>query len=193
MAKLADYLYYRESGSSTTGKIDLYDGTDFFNGDVVPIRKNGRTLYACYGDVDDSRASPINCKVNGETKRILVSLIFDGSVSVGSLGKSPSASSVGTYSFTAPDGCAVVKIVGTTYDGYSDDYDDHGYFGKAKTTEWAPTTSTSGIWTSGNGTKTVYVSVTSGKTYTLYGRWVENVTISYGTTINETAAEFSWD
>ena len=184
MAKLADYLYYRESGSSTTGKIPLYDGTDFFNGDVVPIRKNGRTLYACYGESGDDRASPINCKVNGETKRIFVCPVVDGSVSIGTLE---------SYSFTAPDGCEVVKIVGTTSDGFSDDYEDYGYFGKVTSTSWTPTTEIAGIWTNGNGKHTVYVSVTSGKTYTLYGRWARDVTISYGMSINEQTAQFSWD
>lgn len=189
----ADYLYYRESSSKDVGKVALFDSADTFNGNTVPIRKNGRTLYACCGDADDSRASPISCKVNGETKRIFVSPIVDGSVSVGTLGSSSSYSAYGSYSFTAPDGCAVVKIVGTTYDGYSDDYADYGYFGKVTSTLWTPTTSTSGIWTSGNGTKTVYVSVTSGKTYTLYGRWAWNINISYGADINETTPNFSWD
>lgn len=189
----ADYLNYRESSSGTTGKIALFDSPAILDGNTVPIRKNGRTLYACYGDAEDGRASPINCKVNGETKRILVSPIVDGSVSVGSLGTSSSSSSVGTYSFTAPDGCEVVKIVGTTYDGYSDEATDYGYFGKVQSTSWNPTTATAGIWTSGNGTHTVYVSVTSGKTYKLYGRWAKNVTISYGMSINEQTAQFSWD
>lgn len=189
----ADYLYYRQGKDGEVGKIALCEDPTTFSGQTVPIRKHGRTLFACYGAIDDQRASPINCKVNGETKRILVLPIVDGSVSVGSLGTSSSESTVGAYQFTAPDGCDVVKIVGTTYDGYSDDHTDYGYFGKVSSTEWKPTTSTSGIWTSGNGATTVYVSVTPGKTYTLYGRWVGNVTISYGMTINETAAEFSWD
>lgn len=181
----ADYLNYRESSGGVTGKIHLFDSPTILHGNTVPIRKNGRTLYACYGDADDGRASPINCKVNGETKRILVSPIVDGSVSVGTLE---------SYSFTAPDGCEVVKIVGTTYDGYSDDYTDYGYFGKVTADDsWNPTTAIAGIWTSGNGTHTVYVSVTSGKTYTLYGRWARNVTISYGMSINEQTAQFSWD
>ena len=189
----ADYLYYRQGKDGEVGKIALYDDPTTFNGQTVPIRKRGRTLFARYGAIDDQQASPINCKVNGETKRILGSPSVDGSVSVGSLGTSSSRHAVGTYEFTAPGGCDVVKIVGTTYDGYSDDYTDYGYFGKVSSTEWKPTTSTSGIWTSGNGPETVYVSVTPGKTYTLYGRWVERVTISYGMTINGTAAEFSWD
>lgn len=190
---VADYLYYREKSGGTTGKIPLFDSPAILDENIVPIRKNGRTLYAYYGDAEDGSASPINCKVNGETKRIFVSPIVDGSVSVGSLGTSSPSSSVGTYSFTAPGGCKVVKIVGTTYDGYSDDATDYGYFGKVQSTLWTPTTSTSGIWTSGNGTYTVYVSVTSRKTYTLYGRWAKNVTISYGTSINEQTAKFSWD
>lgn len=181
----AGYLYYRQGEDGEVGKIALYEDPSIFSGQTVPIRKHGRTLFACYGAIDDQRASPINCKVNGKTKRILVSPIVDGSVSVGTLK---------SYSFTAPEGCEVVKIVGTTYDGYSNDSTDYGYFGKVTADgSWTPTTAIAGIWTSGNGTHTVYVSVTSGKTYTLYGRWARNVTISYGMTINETAAEFSWD
>lgn len=180
-----DYLNYRKSSSGVTGKISLFDSPTVFNGNTVPIRKNGRTLYACYGDVDNVRASPINCKVNGKTKRILISPVVDGSVSIGTLS---------SYSFTAPGGCKVVKIVGTTYDGYSDDATDYGYFGKVTANDlWTPTTAIAGIWTNGNGTQTVYVSVTSGKTYTLYGRWAKNVTISYGMSINEQTAQFSWD
>lgn len=190
---VAGYLFYRQGEDGAVGRIALYEDPTTFSGQTVPIRKHGRTLFACYGAIDDQRASPIHCKVNGETKRILVSPIVDGSVSVGSLGKSSSPLTVETYEFTAPDRCDVVKIVGITYDGYSVDKTNYGYFGKVSSTSWRPTTSTSGIWTSGNGTMTVYVSVTPGKTYTLYGRWVKNVTISYGTTINETAAEFSWD
>jgi hypothetical protein len=183
---IVDYLNYREPSGGVTGEIALFDSPTVFDGNTVPIRKNGRTLYAAYGDARASSASPINCKVNGETKRILASPVVDGSVSVGTLG---------SYSFTAPSGCKVVKIVGTTYDGYPDSATDYGYFGKVTIggNEWNPTTAIAGVWTSGNGTYTVYVSVTSGKTYTLYGRWAENVTISYGMSINEQTAQFSWD
>lgn len=181
----ADYLNYRGSSGGVTGKIHLFDSPTIFDGNTVPIRKNGRTLYACYGDANDSRASPINCKVNGETKRILVSPIVDGSINVGTFK---------SYSFTAPDACEVVEIVGTTYNGDSDDRTAYGYFGKVLADDsWTPTTAIAGVWTNGNGKHTVYVSVTSGKTYTLYGRWVRNVTISYGTSINEQTAQFSWD
>ena len=189
---IVDYLYYRDG--SNTGKIALFDSADVLNGNTVPIRKYGKTLYACYGEVGDGRASPLNCKVNGEAKRVLISPLVDGSVSVGSLGTSSSSNTtVGQYAFTAPEWAEVVKIVGTTYDGCSDESRDYGYFGKVKSTLWTPTTSTSGIWTSGNSTTTVYVSVTSGKSYTLYGRWVKNVTISWGMGINEQNANFSWD
>lgn len=190
----ADYLYCRQGKDGKVRKISLYDDPTTFHGLTVPIRKSGRTLFACYGAINDQRASPINCKVNGETKRILVSYIVDGSVSVGSLGTTPaSINTVGTYEFTAPGGCDVVKISGQTYYGGPNDATGYGYFGKVSAPSWEPTTSTSGVWTKGNGINTVYVSVTPGKTYTLYGRWVKNVTISYGVGINELIAQFSWD
>ena len=55
---IVDYLYYRDG--SNTGKIALFDSADVLNGNTVPILKNGKTLYACYGEVGDGRASPLN-------------------------------------------------------------------------------------------------------------------------------------
>lgn len=108
-----------------------------------------------------------------------------GSVSVGvwnyyssNFGKQP-------YTLTIPAAVKIIKITGAGFDGWSDESTDNAYVGTSGKTEQSGNT----VIQYGNGIFTKYVGVTAGKSYTLYGRWVQIAVIAWSDEINTHKAD----
>ena len=108
-----------------------------------------------------------------------------GNVSVSAWNYSNNSFEKKSYTLTIPAVVKIIKITGTGFDGYSDESEDYAYIGTNGKTELAG----SGVIQYGNGSFTKYVGVTAGKSYTLYGRWIQNAVIAWSDEINTHKAD----
>lgn len=108
-----------------------------------------------------------------------------GSVSVGVWNFSESSFNKKSYTLTIPAVVKIIKITGIGFDGYSDESTDYAYVGTSSKTEQAGSV----VIQYGNGEFTKYVGVTAGKSYTLYGRWIQNAVIAWSDEINTHKAD----
>lgn len=90
-----------------------------------------------------------------------------------------------SYTLTIPAVVKIIKITGTGFDGWSDESTDSAYIGTSSKSEAAGAT----VIQYGNGSFTKYVGVTAGKSYTLYGRWIQNAVIAWSDEINTHKAD----
>ena len=108
-----------------------------------------------------------------------------GSVSVSAWNYSNNSFEKKSYTLTIPAVVKIIKITGTGFDGLSDESTDYAYIGTSGRTEMAGNT----VIQYGNGSFAKYVGVTAGKSYTLYGRWVQNAVIAWSDEINTHKAD----
>lgn len=108
-----------------------------------------------------------------------------GSVSVGVWYYNSSNFGKKSYTLTIPAVVKIIKITGTGFDGWSDESTDSAYVG----TNSSNSASGATVIQYGNGSFTKYVGVTAGKSYTLYGRWIQNAVIAWSDEINTHKAD----
>ncbi len=108
-----------------------------------------------------------------------------GNVSVSAWNYSNNSFEKKSYTLTIPAVVKIIKITGTGFDGYSDESEDYAYIGTNGKTELAGSV----VIQYGNGEFTKYVGVTAGKSYTLYGRWIQNAVIAWSDEINTHKAD----
>lgn len=108
-----------------------------------------------------------------------------GNVSVSAWNYSNNSFEKKSYTLTIPAVVKIIKITGTGFDGYSDESEDYAYIGTNGKTELAGSV----VIQYGNGEFTKYVGVTAGKSYTLYGRWIQNAVIAWSDEINTHTAD----
>lgn len=108
-----------------------------------------------------------------------------GNVSVSAWNYSNNGFDKKSYTLTIPAVVKIIKITGTGFDGYSDESEDYAYIGTNGKTELAGSV----VIQYGNGEFTKYVGVTAGKSYTLYGRWIQNAVIAWSDEINTHKAD----
>lgn len=135
-----------------------------------------------YADVEVTYTTDATYDVNLEEH---VQHVVAGSVSVGVWDYTDWSYKKKPYTLTIPAVVKIIKITGEGFDGYSDDYEDYAYIG----TNGEPKVSGDTVIQYGNGRFTKYVGVTAGKSYTLYGRWIEKAVIAWSDEINTHEAD----
>lgn len=132
-----------------------------------------------YADVDVTYTTDATYDVNLEQH------VVAGSVSVGVWNFYDSSYTKKSYTITIPAVVKIIKITGTGFDGWSDESTDSAYMGTSSKAEQSGNT----VIQYGNGSFTKYVSVTAGKSYTLYGRWIKDAVIAWSDEINTHEAD----
>ncbi len=160
-------------------KIDLSDNAGYFKYYRINITAINKDVVHCYGigltAVQRLEASRDDYELyEDKHTMLLLQQVENGSVSFGKPGNGS------TYTFTAPMGVKVVMIT------WTQNYDESGYnritnTGNGK--EW---------WRNDtSGSKTLYVGVTPGKTYTMKNSWADgsiyDMVWSYSKEINSVA------
>lgn len=179
-------------GSPVSGQQITVDGANYETDsagqiiltDDMGISATYRVKYGdiYYADVEVTYTTDATYDVNLEQH---VQHVVADSVSVGVWEGSPSSYKKKPYTLTIPAGVKIIKITGEGFDGWNDDYDDYAYIG----TNGEPVQSGDTVIQYGNGRFTKYVGVTAGKSYTLYGRWIEKAVIAWSDEINTHKAD----
>lgn len=175
---------YKANGSLLKGTSITIGGKVYAsdeNGNILLMGDYATTKSLKFQASDNDYATESITFEGGTTKVTLEAHVVAGTIDASVWNYGGSSWKKKGLAISVPTYVKVLKITGNGFDGWSDEANDPAYLG----TDSSESAGGGTVIFSGTGSFTKYVGVTSGKGYTLYGRWISEGSISYSDDINE--------